>query len=166
MIVATMLGIIFASLRLEILIVLVLVGALWGAIVFPVIASFYWGTREQPRALLGGRGGGGGAPVLPDPLRAGPAHRLHWLPVRSHRPGRRRRGHLPDGVRLPRPPRDLCRRRRHQPRPVDDRIRGLRDYIPLISALVAYGAMGDLVLQFVALLRDIRAAKKKGKDLL
>src|SRR5690606_26919902 len=42
MVVATMLGVIFASLRLDILIMLVFVGALWGAIVFPVIISFYW----------------------------------------------------------------------------------------------------------------------------
>ncbi|MGE8547365.1 sodium:solute symporter family protein [Alcaligenes sp. Marseille-Q7550] len=42
MIVATMVGVIFASLRLDILVMLVFVGALWGAIVFPVIASFYW----------------------------------------------------------------------------------------------------------------------------
>lgn len=42
MIVATMLGVIFASLQLDILVMLVFVGALWGAIVFPVIASFYW----------------------------------------------------------------------------------------------------------------------------
>ncbi len=50
MIVATVLGIIFASLRLDILIVLVFVGALWGAIVFPVIASFYW-DRVNNRAF-------------------------------------------------------------------------------------------------------------------
>lgn len=43
MIVATMIGVIFATLRLDILVMLVFVGALWGAIVFPVIASFYWG---------------------------------------------------------------------------------------------------------------------------
>lgn len=42
MVVATMLGVIFASLRLDILVMLVFVGALWGAIVFPVISSFYW----------------------------------------------------------------------------------------------------------------------------
>lgn len=42
MIVATMLGVILASLKLDILVMLVFVGALWGAIVFPVIASFYW----------------------------------------------------------------------------------------------------------------------------
>ncbi|MDN5844178.1 MAG: sodium:solute symporter family protein [Alcaligenaceae bacterium] len=42
MIVATMLGVVFASLRLDILVMLVFVGALWGAIVFPVIVSFYW----------------------------------------------------------------------------------------------------------------------------
>src|SRR5690606_30463308 len=42
MIVATMIGVIFASLKLDILVMLVFVGALWGAIVFPVIASFYW----------------------------------------------------------------------------------------------------------------------------
>ena len=50
MIVATMIGIIFASLRLDILIVLVFVGALWGAIVFPVITSFYW-DRVNNRAF-------------------------------------------------------------------------------------------------------------------
>lgn len=43
MIVATALGIAFASMRLDILDALVFVGALWGAIVFPVIASVYWG---------------------------------------------------------------------------------------------------------------------------
>jgi hypothetical protein len=42
MIVATMAAVIFASLRLDILAMLVFVGALWGAIVFPVISSFYW----------------------------------------------------------------------------------------------------------------------------
>ncbi|MGO4573298.1 sodium:solute symporter family protein [Microvirga sp. 2TAF3] len=42
MVVATMVGVIFASLNLDILVMLVFVGALWGAIVFPVIASFYW----------------------------------------------------------------------------------------------------------------------------
>ena len=42
MIVATMIGVIFASLKLDILVMLVFVGALWGAIVFPVIISFYW----------------------------------------------------------------------------------------------------------------------------
>ncbi len=42
MVVATMVGVIFASLRLDILVMLVFVGALWGAIVFPVIVSFYW----------------------------------------------------------------------------------------------------------------------------
>lgn len=51
MIVATMIGIIFASLRLDILIVLVFVGALWGAIVFPVITSFYW-DRVNNRAFV------------------------------------------------------------------------------------------------------------------
>ncbi|MCL7714557.1 sodium:solute symporter family protein [Stenotrophomonas mori] len=42
MIVATTLGVVFASFQLDILSMLVFVGALWGAIVFPVIASFYW----------------------------------------------------------------------------------------------------------------------------
>lgn len=42
MIIATMIGVIFASFKLDILMMLVFVGALWGAIVFPVIASFYW----------------------------------------------------------------------------------------------------------------------------
>lgn len=42
MIIATMMGVVFASLRLDILVMLVFVGALWGAIVFPVIVSFYW----------------------------------------------------------------------------------------------------------------------------
>ncbi|GLR64033.1 sodium:solute symporter family protein [Marinospirillum insulare] len=42
MIVATALGIVFASFSLNILVMLVFVGALWGAIVFPVIASVFW----------------------------------------------------------------------------------------------------------------------------
>lgn len=42
MIAATSIGIILASLSLDILVMLVFVGALWGAIVFPVIASFFW----------------------------------------------------------------------------------------------------------------------------
>ncbi|GAB1575719.1 sodium:solute symporter family protein [Bordetella petrii] len=51
MIIATMIGVIFASLRLDILVMLVFVGALWGAIVFPVIASFYW-DRVDNRAFV------------------------------------------------------------------------------------------------------------------
>jgi Na+/proline symporter len=51
MIIATMIGVIFASLRLDILVMLVFVGALWGAIVFPVIASFYW-DRVNNRAFV------------------------------------------------------------------------------------------------------------------
>ncbi|PYF97778.1 Na+/proline symporter [Georgenia satyanarayanai] len=43
MIVATGAGLYFASGQLNILDLLVFVGALWGALVFPVIASFYWG---------------------------------------------------------------------------------------------------------------------------
>lgn len=43
MVVATALAVAFASLQLNILDLLVFVGALWGALVFPVIASFYWG---------------------------------------------------------------------------------------------------------------------------
>ncbi|WP_269937373.1 sodium:solute symporter family protein [Arthrobacter sp. HY1533] len=42
MVVATGAGLYFASGRLNILDLLVFVGALWGALVFPVIASFYW----------------------------------------------------------------------------------------------------------------------------
>lgn len=42
MVVATMIGVIFATMQLDILVMLVFVGALWGAIVFPVIVSFYW----------------------------------------------------------------------------------------------------------------------------
>src|SRR5690606_5862250 len=42
MILATTAGLIFASFRIDILSLLVFVGALWGSIVFPVIASFYW----------------------------------------------------------------------------------------------------------------------------
>lgn len=42
MIVATAMGVCFAYLRLDILSALVFVGALWGAIVFPVIISLYW----------------------------------------------------------------------------------------------------------------------------
>lgn len=50
MIIATMVGVIFASLKLDILVMLVFVGALWGAIVFPVIVSFYW-DRVTNRAF-------------------------------------------------------------------------------------------------------------------
>ena len=42
MVIATALGLIFASLKLDILVMLVFVGALWGAVVFPVIASVFW----------------------------------------------------------------------------------------------------------------------------
>ncbi len=42
MVFATMLGVVFASMKFDILVMLVFVGALWGAIVFPVIVSFYW----------------------------------------------------------------------------------------------------------------------------
>lgn len=42
MVAATMIGIILASFSLDILVMLVFVGALWGAIVFPVIASCFW----------------------------------------------------------------------------------------------------------------------------
>jgi len=42
MIVATVAGLIFASFSLDILVMLVFVGALWGAIVFPVIVSCFW----------------------------------------------------------------------------------------------------------------------------
>ncbi|WP_435980685.1 sodium:solute symporter family protein [Psychrobacter sp. DM4] len=42
MIIATAAGLIFASFKLDILVMLVFVGALWGAVVFPVIASVYW----------------------------------------------------------------------------------------------------------------------------
>lgn len=57
MIVATMVGLILASFALDILVMLVFVGALWGTVVFPVIASCYW-TRVTNRAftwaVLGG----------------------------------------------------------------------------------------------------------------
>ncbi|MGN5240405.1 sodium:solute symporter family protein [Rhodococcus sp. SJ-3] len=43
MVLATAAAVGFASMRLNILDLLVFVGALWGALVFPVIASFYWG---------------------------------------------------------------------------------------------------------------------------
>ncbi|GGE48395.1 sodium:proline symporter [Agaricicola taiwanensis] len=42
MIVATAVALYFASSQFNILELLVLVGAIWGALVFPVIASFYW----------------------------------------------------------------------------------------------------------------------------
>ncbi|GAA4617993.1 sodium:solute symporter family protein [Saccharopolyspora hordei] len=42
MIAATALGVMFAVSNFNILDLLVFVGALWGALVFPVIASFYW----------------------------------------------------------------------------------------------------------------------------
>ncbi len=42
MILATATAVVFASLQLNILDLLVFIGALWGALVFPVLASFYW----------------------------------------------------------------------------------------------------------------------------
>ncbi|MFI7481039.1 sodium:solute symporter family protein [Kocuria sp. M1R5S2] len=42
MVLATATAVVLASLQLSILDLLVFVGALWGALVFPVIASFYW----------------------------------------------------------------------------------------------------------------------------
>jgi len=42
MVVATAIAVAFASMGLNILDLLVFVGALWGALVFPAIASFYW----------------------------------------------------------------------------------------------------------------------------
>ncbi|HLS24591.1 MAG TPA: sodium:solute symporter family protein [Beutenbergiaceae bacterium] len=42
MVLATALAVALASLQMNILDLLVFVGALWGALVFPVIASFYW----------------------------------------------------------------------------------------------------------------------------
>lgn len=42
MVLATATAVAFASLQLSILDLLVFVGALWGALVFPVLASFYW----------------------------------------------------------------------------------------------------------------------------
>lgn len=50
MVAATMIGIVFASFSLDILVMLVFVGALWGAIVFPVIASCFW-NRVTNRAF-------------------------------------------------------------------------------------------------------------------
>jgi Na+/proline symporter len=43
MVVAIVAGLVFAGSKLNILDLLVFVGAMWGALVFPVIASFYWG---------------------------------------------------------------------------------------------------------------------------
>ena len=43
MVLASAVAVAFASLQLNILDLLVFVGALWGALVFPVLASFYWG---------------------------------------------------------------------------------------------------------------------------
>src|SRR5699024_11207509 len=50
MIVATATAVVFASLQLNILDLLVFVGALWCASVFPVLASFCW--RMVPSAVL------------------------------------------------------------------------------------------------------------------
>src|SRR5699024_1521940 len=43
MVAASAIAVAFASLQLNILDLLVFVGALWGALVFPVLASLYWG---------------------------------------------------------------------------------------------------------------------------
>lgn len=57
MIVSTVIGLVLASYSLDILVMLVFVGALWGAIVFPVIASCYWRRITNAAfttAVLGG----------------------------------------------------------------------------------------------------------------
>ncbi|WP_282605480.1 sodium:solute symporter family protein [Pelagibius sp. Alg239-R121] len=57
MIIATVIGLILASFSLNILVMLVFVGALWGAIVFPVIASCYWNRVTNAAfiwAVIGG----------------------------------------------------------------------------------------------------------------
>ena len=57
MIVATAIGLVLASFSLNILVMLVFVGALWGAIVFPVIASCYWSRVTNAAfvwAVIGG----------------------------------------------------------------------------------------------------------------
>ena len=59
MIVATAMGLILASFSFNILVMLVFVGALWGAIVFPVIASCYWNRVTNAAfiwAVVGGLG--------------------------------------------------------------------------------------------------------------
>lgn len=50
MLLATAAAVSFASLQLSILDLLVFVGALWGALVFPVLASFYW-TKVTNKAF-------------------------------------------------------------------------------------------------------------------
>src|SRR3546814_18594554 len=50
MVVATAISIALASLRLDILDMLFFVGALWGALVFTVLASFYW--RKAPNSAF------------------------------------------------------------------------------------------------------------------
>ena len=53
MIVATGSALYFASGQMNILDLLVFVGALWGALVFPVIASFYWGKVTNAAFTVG-----------------------------------------------------------------------------------------------------------------
>lgn len=57
MVFATAIGLILASYSFNILVMLVFVGALWGAIVFPVIASCYWDrvtNKAFVSAVIGG----------------------------------------------------------------------------------------------------------------
>ena len=51
MVLATAAAVVMASFRLDILDMLVFVGALWGALVFPVISSFYW-NKVTNRAFV------------------------------------------------------------------------------------------------------------------
>lgn len=53
MIIATAAALFFASGQMNILDLLVFVGALWGALVFPVVASFYWGKVTNRAFTLG-----------------------------------------------------------------------------------------------------------------
>ena len=69
MIVATAAAISLASLQLSILDLLVFVGALWGDLVFPVIASFYWAQGHQQS--LHCVGAGGSCCLLARPIQLG-----------------------------------------------------------------------------------------------
>ncbi|WP_312525342.1 sodium:solute symporter family transporter [Paracoccus sp. (in: a-proteobacteria)] len=71
MVVATIIGLYLAGKQFNILELLVLVGAIWGALVFPVIASFYWG-KVTNRAFTAGVLG---ALIVFFPVRFG------WIPL-------------------------------------------------------------------------------------
>ena len=100
----------FASLRLNILDLLVFVGALWGALVFPVIASFYWDRVTNKAFTVSSLAAL--AAFLPVRFGSFPTGGASRPPHRRLVSVWRRRGARPDGLRVLRAAGREDRRRR------------------------------------------------------